>query len=144
MTVTRQAKTNMKKLTAISLALAFLVAPPPIVPRAQAQLAPAMLVTVCLLGGVGVIIYVFEKNRATHMGYVALECSHFDGNWTRPVHGTNYLLIPPSLTLALPAFEAVMTDDTALYRCVEIPAPTNGWTPQNNIVLKNGAVLIMR
>lgn len=118
----------MKRLLTLSLVLLLLWEPIHFTPRAQAQSAPALLVIATMVIAGALVFYVYHADHYTQkMRTLCLYVSHYDGNWTPVI--TNTVFVSANLALAFPAFRAYMTDDTAIYKIMEVTPPP-GWTPQ--------------
>jgi hypothetical protein len=113
----------MKRIVSIVLVAAILAWGPP--RKAEAQMAPAVLVLVAAAAAGCIILWVYKTNTAAKRRCLVLQKSHYDGNWASVA--TNIMVVLPNLALAFPAFGDKMTDDTALYRVVEIPMPDGSY-----------------
>lgn len=111
----------MKWFIIALLILVLACCPDTITPRAQAQVAPALLVISCAVVAGAIVIYAYYRTTPNPYKPVILilEKSHFDGNWVavatnKVVLGTNQWQF---------WFSDKMTDDTACYRVKQLPYP---------------------
>ena len=75
------------------------------------------------------VFWVYKVNTTPKMRWLVLEKCHYDGNWVPVV--TNQVFVGPQLALALPAFEASMTDSLACYKVKEIDPPAANFRVQH-------------
>lgn len=121
----------MKRAISIALCCAFLSLSGEF-PERRAQapgMSGAMLIMFCAMVGSVMVFWVYKTNTAQKLRWLVLEKSHYDGNWVPVV--TNQVFVGPRLTLALPAFQASMTDDLACYRVKEIDPPAPNFRVQH-------------